>query len=628
MRIVPVVLAMLEALSRRASYAAVLCAVLALVASGCVKRIPAQAGGDRQLVAGQAAKLDIQAKDLPEGTQVQWSMGDGHKDAGPSLQYAWQRPGKYNLQVTVTDSDGQKRSDEALVEVSRPLLRDILPSTVPWVMWMDKPGEGIPRIPLLLERMLASGQDANSALAAVREILGFDPFTREGLQAAGLDPNGTVAMVGWGDGEGVLLAAALAEGEAGLETLIRLLGQGGALQVTPSEKNLDIQIMKAEGQEQVLGAYAFFRGYVWFALESGEQNPVEALQALLASSAGLLKDQADFGDAVKAREDVATMSFFMSKEWLRKQSAEEMSKDEAKIWDSVGFFRMDLDQDDRGLALTMRLGMAGESAGRVAAAFRSRGEVPPLHHLVEADRHGFLKLSLDLFGFAETVMELSGQAAQWKEMVASFEELKQKTGIDLRTGLMDNIGDTYFLTLRIKPGGLLATVISQGQSGTAPADLFEATLFVQVKDSKALGQVIDGLQKLASKGPVALEPNGPGRWRLMVPELPLSMVLRDGFVVVASSAEAADRAVKALSASGGEKSRWPEVLQSADHQLFVLDLARMVTDFEKAKTPPDMAFVKAMALGVLAKVSGLGLAWVDVVASPEMLTFTFRLDGK
>jgi len=70
----------------------VLLALFSLVVAGCVKRMPASVGGDRTLKAGEPATFGQKAE-VPEGTKIVWSMGDGAELRGPQVEHAWHLPG-------------------------------------------------------------------------------------------------------------------------------------------------------------------------------------------------------------------------------------------------------------------------------------------------------------------------------------------------------------------------------------------------------------------------------------------------------------------------------------------------------------------------------------------------------
>ena len=67
--------------------------------------------------------------------------------------------------------------------------------------------ERMKELPVLLERMLPSGKDANAVLASLQENLGFDPLSEKGMRAAGLDPSGGLAWVSLRADKGVANAA-------------------------------------------------------------------------------------------------------------------------------------------------------------------------------------------------------------------------------------------------------------------------------------------------------------------------------------------------------------------------------------------------------------------------------------
>ncbi|MBI4699905.1 MAG: PKD domain-containing protein [Deltaproteobacteria bacterium] len=108
----------------------------------------------------EPVSFDASGSSDPDGTIVKyaWDFGDGNNGSGPSLSHAFEKPGPYEVKLTVTDNDEAESSTTRSVE--------ILPNQLP-----------VPNI-------------AGPATARVDEIVAFDG-------SASSDPDGLVAKYEW-----------------------------------------------------------------------------------------------------------------------------------------------------------------------------------------------------------------------------------------------------------------------------------------------------------------------------------------------------------------------------------------------------------------------------------------------
>lgn len=619
----------------------ILLSLLAVLLStpACVKRIPASAGGDRKVVAGHEVVLG-EVTEVPEGATVAWAMGDGTNLSGPQIRYAWQRPGRFQVSVTVTDPDGKQRQDVAHVEVTRPEILDVVPPGSGSLVLFDRPGERLRDLPLLLERLMASGQDANSILAGIREQAGFDPFRPEGWRAAGLDPTGGLALVGDDQGENLIVVASLLPGDAAHETLRALLSRTGDAKEQPSQPDAAITEVRSVESGELIAASMDFRGHLWVAVpEDGKTSPVERLVSL--RKAGVqpgLGTQPAFVKARQSREELGAMHLYVSGERARSQvpaGAAGGAPVERGIRDSLReemtFLRGDLAVDPKSVAFELYVGLAGDWITRFAKVLRARNPVPDFRTLLSPGRHVVLKASADWFGLAQALGELGQDAEMWRQLPQVMDEAAKRTGVAVRRDLVDNLGDSWMLAIRLKVAGLLG--LAGERKERVLSDLLDGVVFVQLRDADRFFAALDELGKHEPGlgGLVADHGGGQRWWKVGSPELGLVLTPGKDMALLATSREAADAARALLDARPAPAGRWPQVLGDAAHQVLAVDLGQLVEDFERTPSPPgdaSAAVAKGMIAMGLAKVGKLDALLLDAVFEDGGLRAVARLSVK
>ena len=612
---------------------------LAVLAAGCVKRVPASVGGDRTLKAGEPVTFG-QKTEVPEGTRIVWSMGDGAELRGPQVEHAWHVPGSYTVAVEVTDQDGQKRIDSATVTVSRVALTEVLPESVEALFFFDRPAERMKELPVLLERMLPSGKDANAVLASLQENLGFDPLSEKGMRAAGLDPSGGLAWVSMRAEKDVanLALASIHEVEAARETFRRLMNKMGEVKEQTSTADPAILEMRRGEKDELVAASTVYRGHLWVGFPDPDgPDPVAVLTALRSGKCQSLTGAAHYRKAAAARKEIGAGHLFMSKWYLAfaqgsgQQAGAEEDKIKDEVMDRLEFFRADLDLLADEVRIKSWTGLCGEEVAVLAKTFKARNQVPAFGPLVSDKEHLVMKLSVDLPGFFKAVLDLAGQGALWNDMIGGFEQLSAGAGI--KAGLLDNIGDSHLLLVRFNPVGLLDVASRGDQAKSGPMDLFSAVVFSQLRDP---GKFTGTLDKLAALPPVAAvlqKPKGgpQNSYKIQLGLLPLTLVVEKGFAVLATTAGLAGQSVGRIGASKEPLKGWPEIMGTADHQVAFARVHQFIEDFKRAEVPrdnPGAAFMKSMALMVLGKLTAISTATLDAALAEEVLTINLTLKAR
>jgi hypothetical protein len=614
--------------------AAVFVLVIGLLGLGCVKRLPASVGGDRRLTAGEKAEFGQKAE-VPEGTEVVWSMGDGAELRGPRVEHAWHVPGTYTVGVEVTDPDGQKRSDSATVTVGRVGLLEVLPDNVEVLVSFERPAERMKELPVLLERLLPSGKDANAVLASIQENLGFDPLTEKGLEAAGLDPRGGLAWVSLRADPGVVNAAVagIRRAEQAQETFRRLLNKMGEVkeQASPSDPAI-LESRRGEKDELVV-ASTVYRGHLWVCFQDpGGPDPVATLVALRSGRSGSLAGSAHYRKAAATRKETGAGHMFMSSWYLRQAQQQAAGGDEIEnqVIDRLEYFRADLDLLGDKVRLHSWTGLSGEEAAVLARTFKARNRVPAFSKLVSPQEHLVVKLSVDLPGFWKAVLDLAGQGNLWEEMIGGLEQLGAGTGIRVREGLLNNLGDNHLLLVRFNPVGLLDVASRGDQARSGPADLFQAVVFSQLRDQELFVETLERLVALPPVAGLLRKPKGATRnvFEIQMSLLPLTLVVEKGFAVLSTSAGLAGQSAGRVGALPKAVEGWPEVMDRGDHQVAFMRVRRFIQDFQRAEVPrdnPGAAFMKSMAMMVLGKLSAISTATLDAALTGDTLAVNLTL---
>ena len=75
---------------------------------------PVASAGPDQLVTASAVTFDGTASADPDGSiaEYSWDFGDGRTAGGPTPTHVYERPGRYEVRLTVTDSSGTKSSSD------------------------------------------------------------------------------------------------------------------------------------------------------------------------------------------------------------------------------------------------------------------------------------------------------------------------------------------------------------------------------------------------------------------------------------------------------------------------------------------------------------------------------------
>jgi hypothetical protein len=604
--------------------------ILSSFISGCVKRIPASAGGDRTLVAGQSVSFGEETE-VPEGALVVWTMGEGTELSGSRITHAWHAPGSYQVKVQVKDTDGQQREDTARIEVTRPPLLQVLPADTEVLALLHRPAQRLGDFPLFLERLLVSGKDANASLNSIRDLAGFDPFSEKGLRSAGLDPQGGVAGISR-QVEGktsFTVVYSVGDSQVAQDTVRRIWSRTIKTEEIPSKSDPAITEMRKKDKQELIAAFMLYRGHLWISPAEKEGfDPVAGLAGLKVAK-GSLAESAEYKKAAATRKDLGGLHFYISRKLFQRASADKGIQ--AKMAKILGYLRADLDVDADGIQVDASLGLTGPEVSVLAGTLRARNAVPDFGTMIARDPHLVTKLSVDFPGLIKAVLDLSGQANAWATLSAALDQVEKSSGILARQGFLHNLGDNYLLSIRFQPMGLLEMISGAAGPKQSPEKLAKAVLYVQLKDPGLFAKTVEGITKL---GPVAghlrrVEAGKKRKWLIGPQATPLAMIVGEQFAILATSSSLADSAERRIANPESKLPDWPDVMASKDHQVVFFDVSRLLKDLIRAPVPRKnfaAQMTRSMISMTAGKLQSLGTVTLDAVLGKDTLAVHLRLN--
>jgi hypothetical protein len=608
-----------------------------LLPVGCVKRIPAEAGPDRTLRAGQRLSLGTKSE-LPEGTTMLWTTSDGVSLRGDRVTHTWHVPGTYEVVVTVTDPDGQVRTDGARVEVTRPDMPEVFGRAVKAFLLFDRTAERLAEFPVFLERLLSSGRDANAVLASFNEALGFDPFDARSVEAAGVDPTGGIALaqIEKGDLHATALVVSVLDRDKALDNTRRVLAHVEEYTEQPCPDDRSVTQVHSKRTGNLIAAYTFFRGHLWIAFDLGDPSGTAACLAAIREDeepGGLMAGE-DYRMASGAREGRGAVHLFLSKRELSSSSKDpstltgEHKRIEREIAKRLEYFRADLDLTENGIRAGAWLGLSGREATVLARVFGARNAVPDFGALLPVGRHLVLKLSMDIPGLIQAILELGDQKKAWEQATRALDELTTLTGTRVRSDLIENLGDNYLVSARFKPEGVLELA-----SGGGLRDMQRWLELVSIFQVREIRRFREALDAICDKGQWAewirsRKEAGGAIWEIGSGSFALTLVTAGPYAVVATGKQLAFETMARVDQPGKAPSGWPSGMGKKNQQVLFLDVGAFVREFKQTQAPkdnPSAAFVKAMILNTLGRIESFGTITLNAALTGEALALQLDL---
>ncbi len=328
----------------------------------------------------------------------------------------------------------------------------------------------------------AGGAELVAMSANLARQLGFDPLTREGLKAAGIEPDASLALEGSAVGNAGGLVAVPFANQKLLETTVRRLAKdhagAGVEQVQPVGGQRITTLARAPGA-QPLFAYAARNGYLLVGVGAGAAGRVA--QALARKPADSIARAPLFASA---RQKVGPRELYL---YLPKSGSRRL-----KIIPDV--LAAGLSVSAKELAVRAYLALPEAHQQAVAAALVGGG-AEELERLPKGAPF-YLRGGVDWQALVERVAD----SADGKAQLAQARESAKEAGFDLDSEFYGNLAAPFALAVGLSSNVNLSTAFDFDPRRANPFRAYSLVALAQVKDgakaAKTLGKLEGTLQKL------------------------------------------------------------------------------------------------------------------------------------
>jgi hypothetical protein len=312
------------------------------------------------------------------------------------------------------------------------------------------------------------------------QMLGFDPFTREGLKSAGLDPDRSLS-VGGSQRKGGCAAIPYTDLDKALATARRLGPDrlGASVVETRKVGDTSVKVFAREAGGEAVAAYATQDRFLLFAM--GDSAPYAVAAALTR------KPEAS---AAKTGPFVATKQHL---------GARDLYFMIPKVPDGLyrflpNTFAAGLAVTDSEVALRALFPVSdshGNSMSRILVGGASPvAELPP-------DEPGYLRGSVDWVSLAKVLGETGPSASAVETLRAAF----TRAGIDFDKDVLGNLQPGFALSMDMAPTASLSTALRLDPNVQNPFQNYSVVVLGEAKDAAKA-------QAAFAKLPQAIEPFG------------------------------------------------------------------------------------------------------------------------
>ncbi|HET9753913.1 MAG TPA: PKD domain-containing protein, partial [Myxococcales bacterium] len=462
--------------------------VLAALAASCVKRISPSPGDTRTTLSGFVLRFGEQ-QEVPEGTQVVWSFGDGTPDQqGATVDHVFPRAGVYTVVETIKDKDGQTRSARTHVTVLRRTVQMAVPAEVRAALMVPTPWKRL-SVHREIATKLSLGAFFDEVSGSVSQGTGFDVLDSRAADANGFDPDEGVAFFTVPqDPEALVFAIGTNDDAKALAAARRLLASartlanygGGPFQLRDGQL--------ADGTRIVLGQNAAGEkvgvlqraGYLYLRLAGGT-DPALALAAVVAANPeqGL---NGDAGFVTASRHIGAGDAIFYSR--APDGHGEARISNELRV---SAFSLYDKPENRELVQLRMFSQLRNLAGDELVAAFKPLMTPPDLAARLPSGAAAYLRISAAPQALWRELTRTAGADAQRLR-----ERVQESTGLDLEKDLIPSFSGNVGIGVYLDAASLVEAILGE-QVGSFDRSAF--LVAAQLRDANTVQAVLDRAMK-------------------------------------------------------------------------------------------------------------------------------------
>jgi PKD repeat protein len=462
--------------------------VLAALAVSCVKRISPSPGENRTTLSGFVVRFGEQ-QEVPEGTQITWSFGDGTPDQhGAGVDHVFPRAGVYTVVETIQDKDGQTRSARTHVTVLRRTVQMAVPTEVRAALMVPTPWKRL-SVHRDVATKLSLGPFFDEVSSSISQGAGFDVLDPKAADDNGFDPDEGVAFFTVPqDPEALVFTVGTNDDTKALAVARKLLASaravgsygGGPFQVRDGQL--------ADGTPVLLGQNAAGEkvgvlqraGYLYLRLAGGT-DPALALAGVVAANPqqGL---NADAGFAAASRHIGAGDAIFYSRS--PEAHADARLSNELRV---SAFSIYDKPENREFVQVRMFSQLRNLAGDELVAAFKPLMTPPDLASRLPSGAAAYLRLSAAPQALWRELTRTAGTDAQRLR-----DRVQETTGLDLEKDLIPSFSGNVGIGVYLDAASLVEAILGE-QVGSFDRSAF--LVAAQLKDASTVQAALDRAMK-------------------------------------------------------------------------------------------------------------------------------------
>lgn len=463
------------------------CVLVALAAS-CVKRIAPSPGDTRTTISGFVVRFG-EPQEIPEGTQVTWSFGDGTPDQkGAAVDHVFPRAGVYTVVETIKDKDGETRSARTHATVLTRTVQMAVPGEVRAALMVPTPWKRLP-VHREVATKLSLGAFFDEVSSSVSQGAGFDVLDPKVADANGFDPDEGVAFFTVPqDPEALVFAVGTNDDAKALAAARRLLASarpmgsygGGPFQLRDGQLADGTPILLGQNAAGEKVGVLQRAGYLYLRLAGGT-DPALALAGVVAANPqqGL---NGDAGFVTASRHIGAGDAIFYSRS--PDAHADARLSNELRV---SAFSVYDKPENRELVQVRMFSQLRNLAGDELVAAFKPLMTPPDLASRLPSGAAAYLRIS-------------AAPQALWRELTRSAgadaqrlrDRVMETTGLDLEKDLIPSFSGNVGIGVYLDAASLVEAILGE-QVGSFDRSAF--LVAAQLKDASTVQAVLDRAMK-------------------------------------------------------------------------------------------------------------------------------------